>query len=399
MGVRAGADRGGVVLDEHHRDQRDGQHDDGQDTRASRRAGSENSGQPLRRTAHTASPRPATSTSDSETWYGTAAKPSNVMARPTAHAPVGRTHSGSYRRSGPGQEQPNQAEAAMPNRTTLAASARRVSGTAAKASWRGRELKCQQIAASASRIRPASSSWTTRAGAASRRALSVPGGRIPGLAQHPRQEHRVPEQVPSPHPMRLDRESEDPFESIVRQPSGRTRDMAGHVVEQCADGPHDGAVEAVSVAVHPELLLRCPHADEHDPRPVGVDVLDHPLVVGRVEVEETVVSPDDVQPRVPAPQPGRGLAGDRRLGAEQVDRLPGQLAQGGQAPDPVGPGHPVRNRHVEHAGGQPHAVAVAVDEVGAPQRIAQPRSQARLVDHVGVDVHHAPRLLLAMPTP
>ena len=55
------------------------------------------------------------------------------------------------------------------------------------------------------------------------------------------QEHRVPEQVPPPHPMRLDRESEDPFESVVGQPSGRAGNVTGDVVEQCAHCPHDGS--------------------------------------------------------------------------------------------------------------------------------------------------------------
>ena len=78
---------------------------------------------------------------------------------------------------------------------------------------------------------------------------------------------------------------------------------------------------------------------------------------------------------VPAREPIGGFAGHRRLGAEQVDPLARQLAQSGQAPDPVRTGHPVRDIKVQRARRQSHAITVAVDEIGPPQRVAQARGR------------------------
>ena len=124
--------------------------------------------------------------------------------------------------------------------------------------------------------------------------------------------------------------------------------MAGDIVEQGADRPHDGSPELGSVSVDPQLLLRRAHPDQHDVGPVGVDLLDHPLVVRRVEIEVAVVGPYHVQSRMPTSEPLRRLTCDRRLRAQQVDRVPRQLAERGEPPDPVSSRHPVRNGKIQH---------------------------------------------------
>ena len=127
-------------------------------------------------------------------------------------------------------------------------------------------------------------------------------------------------EVAAPHPLRFDPESEDPFEAVVGEPAGGARHPAGDIVEQGADGPEDVDVEAVSVAVDPQLLLRAPHAHEQDVRAARVDVLEHALVVWGVGLEVAVVGADDVEIGVPAAQPAGGLARGPGLGAEQVER-------------------------------------------------------------------------------
>ena len=58
-------------------------------------------------------------------------------------------------------------------------------------------------------------------------------------------------------------------------------------------------------------------------------------------------------------------------------RLPVALAQRGQAPDPVGAGHPVGDLDAERLGRQAHAVPVAVDEVGASRACVRRSPMAR----------------------
>ncbi len=78
--------------------------------------------------------------------------------------------------------------------------------------------------------------------------------------------------------------------------------------------------------------------------------------------------------------------------------MPEQLAQRRQTPDPVRAGHPVGHLEVQGASGEPHPVAVAVDEVGAAQRIGEAGGHVGLVDDVGVDVHDPPRAPLRWPS-
>ena len=79
--------------------------------------------------------------------------------------------------------------------------------------------------------------------------------------------------------------------------------------------------------------------------------------------------------------------------AEQVERAAGGLAERGHSPDPVRAGHAVGHGQPDRLGRQPDAVAVAVDEVGREQRLADLRDVERLVDHVRVHVGDA----LALP--
>jgi rhamnosyltransferase len=74
-----------------------------------------------------------------------------------------------------------------------------------------------------------------------------------------------------------------------------------------------------------------------------------------------------------------------------------ELAERGQAPDPIRPRHPVRNRHVQNASGESDAVAVAIDEVGSPEGVSESRGHPRLVDDMGIDVHHPPRVVRGRP--
>ena len=214
------------------------------------------------------------------------------------------------------------------------------------------------------------------------------------LRHHPMQEHRVAHQVSPPHPLRLDRQSEDPFQSIVGQRGRCARNAPRDEVKQRPDAPQHVAVQAVDRALRPDLLLRRSHADEQDVGLARVDVLDHALVVSGADLEVAVVRADDAQLRVRAAQTLAGLRGDARVAAEQVHRAVLRLAQRGEVPDPVGAGHPVRDLGAQRLRGQAHPVAVAVDEVGALERLAQRGILARLVEDVRVDVHHALRRLV-----
>ena len=117
--------------------------------------------------------------------------------------------------------------------------------------------------------------------------------------------------------------------------------------------------------------------------------------MSRADLKEAVVGADDAQLRMRAAQPLPGLRGDAGIAAEQVQRAVLLLAERREVPDPVGAGHPVRDLGAQGLGCEPHAVAVAVDEVGALERLEQRRVLARLVEHVRVDVHHALRGLVA----
>ena len=174
--------------------------------------------------------------------------------------------------------------------------------------------------------------------------------------------------------------------------------MTGDVVEQRADRPHDGPAEAGQRIGRPTApASACPSPPARSGAGASTMSSITRSLWGESSSKNPWWAPTTSSRGYQRRKPGRGLAGDRRLGAEQVDRLSGQLAQRGQAPDPVGAGHPVGHVEVQGAGGEPDAVAVAVDEVGAAQRVAQAGGHARPVDDVGVDVHHPPGAPLAGP--
>ena len=93
---------------------------------------------------------------------------------------------------------------------------------------------------------------------------------------------------------------------------------------------------------------------------------------GLSELEVAVVGAAHVEPRVPARAASAAASVDAP-GSEpsRYSERPRLLAQGGDAPDPVGAGHAVRHGQPDQPRGQPHAVAVAVDEVGVAQRAPQ----------------------------
>ena len=229
---------------------------------------------------------------------------------------------------------------------------------------------------------------------ARRRASGAQRPALAGLPDHPREEHRVAEQVAAPHPLRLDRRVGRSIPAHCRPTSaGRAARARRRSRRARRRSTRTSASSAVGVALHPQLLLGRPHADQHDVGPRGVDVLEHPLVVRRADARSS---------RGGRPRPAAaGTSGCRRsaasrgdagLGAEQVDRA-------ARRPRTARPGPRSSPRRSCGAGsrrrarGRRGARRSRRSRRGRPARSASRSAGtlARLVEHVRVDVHHAPR--------
>ena len=178
--------------------------------------------------------------------------PARAIPSAVTHAPTGSTHSSSWRRSAAGSNSrvtpkpaTREQRARGERRRTSVGAARPCDGPARRRrrSRRGRARRTPRAARPPPRL-------TRRR---DRRAVAA----LARLRHHPGQEHRVAQQVAAPHPLRLDRQSEDPFEAIVGQPARGARYASRDVVEQRADGPQRRRRRARSaLRCDPELLLR-----------------------------------------------------------------------------------------------------------------------------------------------